>query len=97
MGKPARREVIAKCYHLTQKMPSSTIGRQKEDATAITAVASFVLKQRGRRHSVALEHRLALGDEGLVGPLVVLGLHADRLRLRLGFDRLVDAHVPFLM
>jgi hypothetical protein len=34
MAKPARREVIAKCYHLAKKMPSSTIGRQKEDATA---------------------------------------------------------------
>ena len=45
----------------------------------------------------ALEHRLLLRDEGLVGAVEVLRLHADRLRLRLGLDRLVDAHVPFLV
>src|SRR5579864_5956501 len=44
--------------------------------------------------SVALEHRPALVHERLVGALVILRLHADRLRLRLGLDGVVDAHAP---
>jgi hypothetical protein len=46
--------------------------------------------------SVALEHGFLFRDEGLVGAAEILGLHADRLGLRLGLDRLFDAHVPFL-
>src|SRR5512134_872055 len=46
---------------------------------------------------VALELRLLLGDERVVGALEVLGLHADRLRLGLGLERLLDRLVPFLV
>src|SRR5690349_12870841 len=47
--------------------------------------------------SIPLEHRLFLRNEGAVGALEVAGLHADRLCLRLGLDRLVEAHRPFLV
>src|SRR5262249_1840131 len=49
------------------------------------------------RASVACKVGFFLAHERLVGALVVLGLHADRLRLRLGLDRIVDAHAPFLV
>src|SRR5882672_10128455 len=47
--------------------------------------------------SIALEDRLLFGDEGLIGAPEILRLHADRLRLRLHFDRLVETCRPFLM
>ena len=47
--------------------------------------------------SIPLENGLFLRDERLVGALEVAGLHADRLGLRLGLDRLVEAHRPFLV
>ncbi len=47
--------------------------------------------------SVALEHRLLLGDESLVGAREILRLHADRLGLRLGLDGLFETHAPFLV
>src|SRR5208282_2108122 len=46
---------------------------------------------------ISLEYRLLLFDEGRVGTLIVLGLHADSLRLSLRLDRIVDAHAPFLV
>src|SRR5678815_6032192 len=46
---------------------------------------------------VALEAGLLLRGEGLVGAREVLGLHADRLRLGLGLERLLDREVPLLM
>ena len=54
-------------------------------------------KACGIGSSVSLENRRGLGDEGLVGAREVTGLHADRLRLRLGLDGLVDAHRPLLV
>ena len=45
-------------------------------------------------HSVALEARLLLRDERLVRAREVLGHHADRLRLRLGLDRLRRSSSP---
>ena len=36
-----------------------------------------------------------LGDERAIGALKIVGLHADRLCLRLGLDGLVEAHRPF--
>src|SRR6218665_4149896 len=39
--------------------------------------------------SVPLELRFLLGHEGVIGPVEVLGHHADRLGLGLGFDGLV--------
>ena len=48
-------------------------------------------------HSIPLKHRFFLLYEGLVGPVEVGGLHADGLGLGFGFDRLVDAHRPFLI
>ena len=41
--------------------------------------------------------RFLLGHKRVVGALEVLGLHADGLRLRLGLDRLVERHRPFLI
>ena len=41
--------------------------------------------------------RLLLRDEGLVGAREIAGQHAERLRLRLGLDRLVDRHRPLLV
>src|SRR5262249_49732415 len=46
---------------------------------------------------VAFEHRFGLGCEGLVGAGEIPGLHADGLGLRLGLDRLVEPHAPFLV
>src|SRR5664279_2201777 len=92
MAMPARRLVIGKYYHprlnMTRLRSASKAKRHGHDSRDVRLPWAS---------SVSLEHRLLLGDEGLIGALVVLGLHADRLRLRLGFDRLVDAHVPFLM
>src|SRR4051812_41458065 len=53
--------------------------------------------KRSTSASVALEHRLLLGRERLVGAMEVFRLHEDRLGLRFHFDRLVDAGVPFLV
>src|SRR3989304_3671597 len=47
--------------------------------------------------SIAFENGLLLGHECLISALVILRLHADRLRLGFGFDRVVDAHAPFLV
>src|SRR5262249_12919111 len=47
--------------------------------------------------SVAFEHRLFFFDERVVGAAEVFRLHADRLRLGLGLDELVDRHVPLLV
>src|SRR5271165_6675317 len=71
-----------------------------QNRTASSAAAwrySFLALLRLAAVSIALKYRLFLPDEGLVSPLVVLGLHADRLRLGLRFDRVVDAHAPFLV
>src|SRR5215469_3053139 len=46
---------------------------------------------------ISSEARALFVHEGEISPLIVLGLHADRLRLRLSLDRIVDAHAPFLM
>src|SRR5690348_16168938 len=45
--------------------------------------------------SIPLERRLPFGDESRIGATEILALHADRLRLRLGLDRLLDANRPF--
>jgi MFS family permease len=55
------------------------------------------LESAARAPSIALEDRLSFGGEGAIGAAVIARLHADRLRLRLGLDRLIDGHVPFLM
>src|SRR5208282_6121401 len=47
--------------------------------------------------SVSPERGPLLVHEAQIGALVVLGLHADGLRLRLGLDGVIDAHVPFLV
>src|SRR5690349_15076334 len=49
-----------------------------------------------RSSSLPLEHWLFLGHERLVGALEIARLHADRLCLRFGLDRLVETHRPFL-
>ena len=48
-------------------------------------------------NSVSLEHRTRLRGERAIRALEIARAHADRLRLRFGFDRFVDAHAPFLM
>ena len=45
--------------------------------------------------SIALEHRLLLGGKGAERAREILGLHAQRLRHRLGLDRGLDRHRPF--
>src|SRR5574337_819355 len=47
--------------------------------------------------SVPLKDGFLFRDKSFVSPLVVLGLHADCLRLGFGLDRLLDAHVPLLV
>src|SRR5271165_1240775 len=47
--------------------------------------------------SVTLEVWFLFSHERLIGPFIVLRLHADCLRLRFCLDGLVDAHAPFLM
>src|SRR3954469_12700027 len=54
-------------------------------------------RMRGWGTSVPLKNWLLLGDERAIRAAEILGLHADRLRFGFGFDRLVDAHVPFLV
>src|SRR5947209_8786430 len=74
-------------------------GRRRR-ASAEGMGASPYAVATGRRRSppsVALEYGLGLLEEGLVSALVILGLHADRLRLRFGLDGVVDAHAPFVM
>src|SRR6185503_19892882 len=44
--------------------------------------------------SVALEARLPLRHEGMIGAAEVLRHHADRLRLCLGVDGFINAHRP---
>src|SRR5262245_33253598 len=45
--------------------------------------------------SLTLEHRLLPGGEGAKGAGKIFGLHAERLRDRLGLDRGLDRHRPF--
>ena len=45
--------------------------------------------------SVSLEDGFLLCDEGVVGALEILGLHADGLSLGFRRDGVLDAHVPF--
>ena len=47
--------------------------------------------------SVTLKHRTLLHNKSVIRPLVVLGQHTNRLRLGLGFYRLVDRHRPLLV
>src|SRR5207248_4504509 len=47
--------------------------------------------------SIPLETRLGLAYESFIGALVVVGLHADGLRLRFRLNGLVNPHAPFLM
>src|SRR5688572_2340141 len=47
--------------------------------------------------SIALEARFFLLHERFVRPLEVAGLHADRLRLAFGLERLLDRLAPFLV
>src|SRR5690606_17696879 len=55
--------------------------------------------RRGRsgQASIPLENGLLLFDEGAVGALKILSLHADGLGLRFRLDRLFDAHRPLLI
>ena len=55
--------------------------RQREELVAIRGDAP---------RSSADELRLGARREGLEGALEILGLHADRLRLRLRLDRLIE-------
>src|ERR1700747_1220412 len=45
---------------------------------------------------IPLKYRFLFGDKGAIGALEILGLHADRLRLRFGLDELIETHRPFL-
>src|SRR5690606_28501384 len=64
------------------------------NAAAIGVAASFARLAGG---SVPLEGGPLLCYERFIGAFIVPGLHADRLRLRLGLDGVVDRHAPFLM
>ena len=48
-------------------------------------------------HQLPSNTGFCFGDEGVVGAGEVFGLHADRLGLGFGFDRLLEAHGPFLV
>ena len=85
-----------RCASQASSAPASARWRGVEERP-VEAVEHRPRLPRHRAPSIALETGLALGGEGLEGAAEILGRHADRLRLRLGFDDLVEAHRPFLM
>src|SRR6266851_1478956 len=61
------------------------------------ALAAAVFATLCISSSIAVKGRLCLCNECLIRAFKILALHTDGLRLRLGFDGLVEAHVPFLV
>src|SRR5437764_124963 len=86
----------------TQSPPSRTARVVAAHAPTSAASARWDSAKNGqsrcdRSMLIPLELRLLPGDERVVRPAKIGGLHADRLRLRLRLDRGVEIHRPFLV
>jgi hypothetical protein len=104
--RPARRVTTAR-GSARRRPRRHRRGRAAERRWPSVELCFGKLAVRGRRRtasrgSCAIGHQspsktgCSLRREGAVGALEVLGLHADRLRLRLGLDR-ASIHAPFLV